>query len=84
MITSLRNRSYEERLAQPNRFSLEKRRLRGKIIECFKIFKGFTNVDLELKKTWITLVGLKQKNVGLSLLDFKIVLDLLGIGKELD
>ncbi len=23
----------------------EKRRLRGKIIECFKILKGFTNVD---------------------------------------
>ena len=45
MITSLRNKSYEERLAQLNLFSLEKRRLRGKLIECFKIFKGFTNVD---------------------------------------
>ncbi len=31
--------------ARINLFSLKKRRLRGKIIECFKIFKGFTNVD---------------------------------------
>ncbi len=45
MITSLRNKSYEERLARLNLFSLEKRRLRGKIIECLKILKGFTNVD---------------------------------------
>ncbi len=45
LITSLRNKSYEERLARLNLFFLEKRRLRGKIIECFKISKGFTNVD---------------------------------------
>ena len=45
MITSLRNKSYEERLARLNLFSLEKRRLRGKNIECYKILKGFTNVD---------------------------------------
>ncbi len=45
MITSLRNKSYEERLASLNLFSREKRRLRGKLIECFKILKGFTNVD---------------------------------------
>ncbi len=45
MIPSLRNKSYEERLARLSLFSLEKRRLRGKIIECFKILKIFTNVD---------------------------------------
>ncbi len=45
MITSLRNKPYEERLARLNLFSLEKRRLRGKIIQYFKILKGFTNVD---------------------------------------
>ncbi len=45
MIPSLRNKSYEERLARLNLFSLEKRRLRGKLIEFFKILKGFTNVD---------------------------------------
>ena len=45
MITSLRNKSYEERLASLNLFSLEKRRLRGKLIECYEILKRFTNVD---------------------------------------
>ncbi len=45
MVTSLRNKAYEKRLVQLNLFSLEKRRLRGKLIECFKILKGFTNVD---------------------------------------
>ncbi len=45
MIPSLRNKSYEERLARLNLFSLEKWRLRGKLIECFEILKGFTNVD---------------------------------------
>ncbi len=45
MITPLRNKSYEERLAQLNLFSVEKRRFQGKIIECFKILKEFTNVD---------------------------------------
>ncbi len=39
------NKSYEERLARLNRFSLEKRCLRGKLIECFKILKWFMNVD---------------------------------------
>ncbi len=45
MITSLRNKSYEERLASLNLFSLEKRRLRGKLNECFKILKCSTNLD---------------------------------------
>ncbi len=44
MITSLRNKPYEERLARLNLFFLEKQRLLGKIIECFKILKGVTNV----------------------------------------
>ncbi len=48
MITFLRNKPFEERLARLNLFSLEKRRPRGKITECFFFFlilKGFTNVD---------------------------------------
>ncbi len=45
MIPSLCNTSYEERLARLHLFSLEKRRLRGKLTECFKVLKEFTNVD---------------------------------------
>ncbi len=46
MIPSLRNKTYEERLSHLNLLSLEKHRLRGKLIECFKVLNGFTNVDL--------------------------------------
>ncbi len=45
MIPSLRNKPYEERLSHLNLLSLEKRQLRGKLIECFKILDGFANVD---------------------------------------
>ncbi len=40
MIPSLRNKSYEERLARLNLFCLEEN------LECFEILKGFTNVDV--------------------------------------
>ncbi len=39
MITSLRNKPYKEKLARLNLFSLKKRRLRGKTIECLKSSK---------------------------------------------
>ncbi len=45
MIPSLRNKSYEERLARLNLFSLDKRSLGGKLIQCLKILKGFAGVD---------------------------------------
>ncbi len=45
MIPSLHNKFYEDRSARLNLFSLGKRRLRRKFIVCFKILKGFTNVD---------------------------------------
>ncbi len=47
MITSLLSKSYEKRVTQLGQFSFEKRHLQGKIIECFKILKGFTNVDAD-------------------------------------
>ena len=45
LIPELRNRPYVERLAELNLFSLETRRLRGQLIETFKILNGFDNVD---------------------------------------
>ncbi len=45
MILSLRNKSYEERLARLSLFSLEKRCFLGKLREYFRILKGFTNAD---------------------------------------
>ena len=47
LIPSIRNKPYEERLKDLNLFSLSKRRLRGKLIECFKIIKGYNNVNIE-------------------------------------
>ena len=47
MIPRLRNISYEERLKELNLFSLSKRRMRGDLIEVFKIFKGFDNISAE-------------------------------------
>ncbi len=46
MIPSSCNKTYAERLSHLNLFSLQKRQLRGKLIECFKILDCFTNVDL--------------------------------------
>ena len=45
LIPSIRNKSYHERLKELNLFSLEKRRARGQLIECFKTLNGFNNVD---------------------------------------
>ena len=45
LITGIRNIGYERRLAHLNLFSLEVRRLRGQLIETFKILKGIDRVD---------------------------------------
>ena len=45
MIPSIRQLGYEARLESLNLYSLETRRLRGQLIETFKIFQGFTKVD---------------------------------------
>ena len=44
LIPSIRHMSYERRLAELNLYSLEKRRIRGQLIETFKILKGIENI----------------------------------------
>ena len=46
MIPRLRNKSYKERLRELNLFSSSKRRLQGDLIEVFKIFHGFDNINI--------------------------------------
>lgn len=46
MILRLRCKPYEDRLQERNLFSLSKRRMRGDLLEVFKMFKGFVNVDV--------------------------------------
>ena len=45
MIANFSNLAYDERLFRLNLTTLETRRLRGDLIEVFKILKGFENVD---------------------------------------
>ena len=45
MIHDCKNQSYDERLTTLDLFSLERRRLRGDLIETFKILKGFTDLE---------------------------------------
>ena len=45
MIMDFRGMSYEERLSRLKLTTLETRRLRGDLIEVFKIMKGFDNID---------------------------------------
>ena len=45
MIPSLRGQPYDERLKRLKLFTLEKRRLRGDLIQVFKYLNKFNNVD---------------------------------------
>ena len=45
LIPSIRHMSYERRLRALGLFSLETRRLRGQLIEVFRILNGFENID---------------------------------------
>ena len=47
MITGLNNLSYEQRLAKLDMTTLETRRLRGDMIEVYKIVKGFDDVEAQ-------------------------------------
>lgn len=46
-IKGMRGLSYPERLAALNLYSLERRRLRGDLIETFKVLKGFTDIPAD-------------------------------------
>ncbi|XP_072022805.1 uncharacterized protein B0403.1-like [Amphiura filiformis] len=45
LVPELRNLSYDERLEELNLYSLEQRRIRGDLIETFKILTGLENTD---------------------------------------
>ena len=45
LVPSLRHFGYRRRIERLNLFDLKTRRLRGQLIETFKILKGITNVD---------------------------------------
>ena len=45
LIPSIRHLGYKRRLERLNLYLLEKRRLRGQLIETFKILKGINNID---------------------------------------
>ena len=58
LVPSMRHKSYEERLKLLNLFSMEKRRLRGDMIQVFKLLNKLENVDhsslFEIKTNSIT------------------------------
>jgi hypothetical protein len=45
LIPALRNKGYQRKLEDFNQFTLERRRVKGQLIEPFKILKGFNNID---------------------------------------
>lgn len=45
MVHGMKNLSYDQRLKSLNLFSLERRRIRGDLIEAFKILNQFENVE---------------------------------------
>ena len=45
LVPSVRHKGYQRRLDDLGLYTLEKRRLRGQLIETFKILKGFCEID---------------------------------------
>ena len=57
LVKGLKNKSYEERLALLQTTTSEKRRIRGDLIQVFRITKGLDIVDKEHFSNWMTVVG---------------------------
>ena len=70
MVYGLRDLTYEQRLSRLGLTTLETRRLRGHLIEAFKIIKGFDNVDY-LKFFHLSTTGLRGHNLKLFKPSFK-------------
>ena len=64
LIPNIKNKSYENRLKHMNLFSLKKRRLRGDLIQVFKILKGIDNIKSD---KIFTLNENQTRNNGLKL-----------------
>jgi len=56
LIPTLKDRPYETRLKSLNLTTLETRRIRGDLIEVFKIFKGFDDIDSSIFLNFLTQV----------------------------
>ena len=74
MISGLSEMGYEERLKILGLTTLETRRLRGDLIEVFKILKGYENIDQEMFFDMSNLRGhslkLNKKRVRLDVAKF--------------
>ena len=73
LIPALSNKPYEERLSELGLFSLKRRRIRGKLIECFKILKGFDNVNHSELFTFDP--NIRTRNNGMKLKGRHVYLD---------
>ena len=62
MTPSLRNLSYEDRLKRMGKCSLRRRRLRGDMIEMFKMIHGIDKVNMG-KLLYIEMRIEEQKNI---------------------
>ena len=47
LVSGMTGLSYEDRLKKCNLFSLSRRRLRGDMIQVFKIIKGIDKIDIK-------------------------------------
>ena len=70
MIYGLNDLTYKQRLRRLGITTLETRRLRGDLIEVFKIIKGFDKVDY-LKFFHLSTTGLRGHNLNLFKPSFK-------------